>query len=514
MRTALIASLAAALAFAGCKGGDSEDYVTENPPAASFQIDPKEASIVIGGSQQFTATSGNSNVIWMIAGETSAGTTSIDSNGKLDIARDEEAATITVTAWLKADLDKQDTAEVTITPATEVNCFSNGTGEEGSAIDLIKDYKSAGPLVIKLAAASTEESVNLGDSAQDINGGLVLTAADSPANVIIDGGNRTITLSSTGTVPVITVGTGVTLTLWNITLTGSTGNSASLVKVKDGGRLVLAEGAVITGNTTTGVTGSGVHVASNGTLEMSGGIISYNTGNYNGGGVFVDTNGSLKMSGGIISYNTGNYGGGVYVNGGKLEMSGGTISYNTGKANGGGVYVNGGTLEMSGDAVVSGNTTNNASGGGVYLDNGALKIEGNANISNNKAKTYGGGISTEGNSTITMKDNAKISNNEAVSDEGGGVVVYKATFTMEGGTIFGNKAAKTGGGVYVYKDSGSIFEMTGGIIYGSGEPGKDADDNDLKNTAVISGAAVYVDNGGVSNVDTTDNTVNGVEQGN
>ncbi|MDR1257409.1 MAG: hypothetical protein LBJ86_06650, partial [Spirochaetaceae bacterium] len=86
MRTALIASLAAALAFAGCRGGDSEDDVIGNTPSGdSLKINPASVSIARGNARQFNATSGNSVVNWDIEGKHSDGTI-IYPNGNLKIA--------------------------------------------------------------------------------------------------------------------------------------------------------------------------------------------------------------------------------------------------------------------------------------------------------------------------------------------------------------------------------------------------------------------------------------------
>jgi hypothetical protein len=139
------------------------------------------------------------------------------------------------------------------------------------------------------------------------------------------------------------VGSGVTLTLKNITLKGlkngddsdNIDNNAAVITVNAGGKLVLENGAVITDNKTiifwpvnpNGGNGGGVEV-NGGTFAMYGGTISGNTGSF-GGGVFVSTTGTFTMSGGTISGNTGNYGGGVYVNLsgniGKFAKTGGII---------------------------------------------------------------------------------------------------------------------------------------------------------------------------------------------
>jgi hypothetical protein len=176
--------------------------------------------------------------------------------------------------------------------------FSGALGDMDSAIDVIRAAKTAGQTALYLVLTPRgAETVDLGTG--DIAGGLVLTTGTDPANVTIDGGGRTITLTGTAiNHPLITVDDGVTLTLRNITLQGMSGNKASLIGVYGGGHLILETGAVITGNTNTVGNGGGVYV-SGGKFTMNGGTISGNkaTGG-NGGGVFV--RGPFIKTGGTI----------------------------------------------------------------------------------------------------------------------------------------------------------------------------------------------------------------------
>jgi hypothetical protein len=281
-------------------------------------------------------------------------------------------------------------------------------------------------LLLSLPKGTGLELVNLAAKDTDIGTGLVLKSDNSPAEVTIDGGGRMIELTGDGKGSVITVGSGVTLTLQNITFKGLDNNNAPLIKV-DGGTLVLEDGAVITGNTNTESGGGGVYVCNSGTFSMKGGTISDNKSTkneeyYGGGGVFVSI-GTFSMSGGTIRGNEAmrDGGGGVFVISGTFSMSGGTISNN--KVNG------------------------NFNGGGVFVD------------------AYG--------ATFTMSGGT-ISDNEA--KDGGGVFVNKdGAFSMSDGTISGNKAADSGGGVFV-KDQGTFIKtpaddsLTSGVIYGNTAP--------------------------------------------
>jgi hypothetical protein len=112
-----------------------------------------------------------------------------------------------------------------------------------SAIDLIRLAKEEGVSPLSLTLDPWTETVDFTKPGTDIGTGLVLDNTNSPAEVILDGGNKTIELTG-GTGSVITVGSGVTLTLRNITFKGSANNA--LIKV-DGGKLVKEDGVFITG---------------------------------------------------------------------------------------------------------------------------------------------------------------------------------------------------------------------------------------------------------------------------
>jgi hypothetical protein len=322
------------------------------------------------------------------------------------------------------------------------NTFGNG-GFSGlyqspfpdSAIDLIRAAFGERQASVSLYLEPGTETVRLG--AGDLDpAGLVLDDANSPGEVVIDGGGRAIVLDG-ASVSLITVGTGVTLTLRNITLAGAgtSGAKRPLIRVGAGGHLILESGASITGNTVANSGAGGVAVES-GRVTMKGGLISANSSIGAGGGVLVYPDGEFIMEGGAISGNEAVYGGGGAAVEGTFIMKGGTISGNAGY-DGGGVLVSGrgGTFIMEG-GVISGNSA--GSGGGVSVFSGS-----------------------------------------------GGAV-----FIMRGGTISGNSAGTCGGGVLVY--SGCGFEkkpaaggFMSGTIYGS-----DAEAA-RRNTAGESGHAVY-----------------------
>ena len=244
--------------------------------------------------------------------------------------------------------------------------------------------------------------------------------------------------------------------------------------------------------------GSGVYV-NGGTLNLYSGQIASSKGqkgtdpnNRYGGGVYVDNGGTFNMYGGVITKNDANYGGGVCVTGtnSKFNMHGGTITKNTAN-HGGGVYVEGGKFTMNGTSSITDNIANgkngkNGTSGGVYVSNNGTFTMNGGTISGNTANSTDGGVGVyRGTAPAKFEMNGgTITGNTA--SQGGGVGVHRvdSTFIMNGGTISGNTATNNGGGVYV---EGGTFTMHDGTIGGTIEG--DA------NTANQDGGGVYVSSG-------------------
>jgi hypothetical protein len=265
-----------------------------------------------------------------------------------------------------------------------INSFSNGTMVYDSVLDMINVNKSYTYLFLTLGYANSYLVAADAKNATDFGLGIEFThgtGGNCPANLIFNGGERSLGLAPTGK-PAITVGKGVTLTLQNIIFKGNNRPTAyPYIKVADGGTLILETGAAIESgsannpNKNTASDGGGVYVEAGGTLIMKDGTINSGIATVgNGGGVYVEDGGTFTMSGGTIYGSTaGGNGGGVYVEaGGTFTMSGGRIYSNTTTGNGGGVFV-----ETSGTFIKTGGTiegNNNAATGKVaYVEGGGNK---------------------------------------------------------------------------------------------------------------------------------------------
>jgi hypothetical protein len=309
--------------------------------------------------------------------------------------------------WFRTTDEEWDTSWVQAAPKliqgytfTQAVAYMNAAKAKGTSED--------DPLEIGLEPLSSGD--DSGESASKMTSAL--TSTNAPANVVIDGNNRIVKLNSNGSL--LTVGSGVTLTLKNIILRGKDANNASLVKI-DGGHLILEDGAKITRNKYTetqnvGVAkaGGGVCCYSGGRFTMKGGVIGGSPEDGNsvgtgiGGGVFwansPDGNPPPEdkkfiIYDGVISHNDANIGGGIYLlsTAGAFEMRGGRISNNK-----------------------AFRTVNNEGGGGIY---------------SKRSFTVG----TES----TSLPKPEITGN--IADNGGGVFVEGSTADLSKGIVQGNK---------------------------------------------------------------------------
>jgi hypothetical protein len=289
-----------------------------------------------------------------------------------------------------------------------------GPGWMDSAIDMIWRAKGDGldSLVILLPPRVEAVKHGVGDFPANpgpagTNQGLVLDGGSSPAEVLIDGGGKMVALDVESRGSVITVGSGITLTLRNIVFKGHLGNDAPLVYVKEGGRLVFEEGAVVRDNANGGSRFAGGGALVGGTFIMKGGEVSGNAA-AGGGGIYIEEGtytggGSLVMNGGTIRGNHAESGGGgVYVGkNASFVMSGGVISGNRAGGDGGGVVANGGRFEMSG-GIIRGNVSASYGGGVVVADNGVF-TKANAGNPDNSGVIYG--LGERANSNIAGNGN-------------------------------------------------------------------------------------------------------------
>lgn len=198
-------------------------------------------------------------------------------------------------------------------------------------------------------------------------------------------GGGTLVRGSSLTGAMITVESGATLILDNVTVDGEQISGSGYRGIYVDGTLIMGQGAVLKNHYNSSSEGSALHIASNAKVEMNGGEIANNS-SYNYGNIYIYDNAQFTMNGGEIHDNTltcnGEYGGGAfYVRGGTLTVNGGSIYNHTNITSRGGaiycssygtVYLNGGTIEKNtvasgklGDAIYYSNREGNA--GQLYI---------------------------------------------------------------------------------------------------------------------------------------------------
>ena len=293
----------------------------------------------------------------------------------------------------------------------------------------------------------------------EVQNGATLTIMDSaaPQETVTDSGgtvygnkatleNDTLTYYITKSTP---SGTGTTESLeqHTVTLSGAIRcdeSSDQAIKV-NGGTLDIQGGALRNSS------GKRIVLVESGTLTMSGGYIVGGGSQGNpGGGIYV-TNGTLNISGGVVAANRGNSGGGIYVNSGELNISGGAVAgnevINGHSDNGGGIYVNNGTLNLSGGYV-----TNN------YKECGCNDCRNDVN------NTHGGGGIALANSSVMNMTGGYVTGNYSGLAGGGiyaGFFGHNVRFTMSGGTIAGNCAELgEGGGLRIAGGTNGVIQAT------------------------------------------------------
>ena len=281
---------------------------------------------------------------------------------------------------------------------------------------------------------------------------------------VIEGGSRAVIAQS-----------GATFNMSGGEIRNCKGDSGGGVRVY-GATFVMSGGTI---NGCSADTGGGLYATNQSTITINKGTISGCTAEA-GGGLYVDGS-TVTISGGAISECTAaiKEGGGLYAtNSSEITISGGTISGckapSSEKGNGSGLYANNSIINISGGTIsgcegrwggglyaekkstitITGGTISRCkvgAGGGLFVNGSTLNIEGGtiSECSTTLDTGKGGGLYAENNSILTISGGT-IKDNEAAL--GGGVAltgVKKFEKPITNWTVDGNKAYKTGGGIWL-----------------------------------------------------------------
>ena len=381
---------------------------------------------------------------------------------------------------------------------------------------------------------------SLQDAVDAANNGATITVVGAPViddtvtvdkQIVISGGNGAVISRGAELDALLSVKSGGSLTLKNVTLDGKrskdtvgpmvtvtsggeltvgsgacvkggngTGNGAAIGV--NGGKLVVKEGATFTDNITSNGYMGGAIYADSGSVVIEGGSFTGNNARDNGGAIAVEGTASLKVTGGTFQSNsaapggqdnteTGANGGAIWVGGdAEAQITGGTFKGNTalaidnmgsggGPAFGGAVAVGGGTVTIGGTATFEGNTSllygsQYAANGGALAVTGGTVIVNGGKFTNNSASNEGGAVYVSGGS---LKIEGGTFAGNTAQNGGALAVVEGSEVIVNGGEIHNNKAAGTGNGVYLGGSAHISLDgssATAGIedAFGIGESGQ------------------------------------------
>jgi hypothetical protein len=198
------------------------------------------------------------------------------------------------------------------------------------SINDFSPFTSATPLVLvededtlRTAVSSTLEPIVIGITNDIVlTGNTLKISADKDIKLTSYGGTDFYRLVSTFNNAVITVEHQGVLRLDGIIITHTSGVVGSGVNVASGGTLIMYDGK-ISGNKDASNGGGGVCVT-NGVFEMYGGTISNNNSTLFGGGVNIGPGSTFTMYDGVIANNngTGLCGGGICIDDSLFTMYG------------------------------------------------------------------------------------------------------------------------------------------------------------------------------------------------
>ena len=324
-------------------------------------------------------------------------------------------------------------------------------------------------------------------------------------NLIINGQNVTICLNGhvltgkSNDYSVIQVKNGGTLTIFDCQNTEHKGyiDTEGLWKagttVPDGCTECDLTGGVITGgNPSYSEYGGAVYAESGTTVTFTGGNIAGNKAS-RGGGVY--NQGTLNLDGGKIVGNKAVFnGGGVSSVGGTVNMTGGAISYNTTDSGnngnmGGGVYSES-TFTMSGGTITHNHV--NGTGGGVYLSYGKTASIANATITNNTASKLAAGVYCN-TINFTLSGMVNISGNEIYLGTGGRSNLYLNQSSSNDVIIHLTDALNTNSHIGISVPKLSYFAQGSGYIAADYKACFFADDPQRKIEVEVSGSYSYLE---------------------
>ncbi|MEJ7592695.1 MAG: hypothetical protein WKF77_14190 [Planctomycetaceae bacterium] len=317
----------------------------------------------------------------------------------------------------------------------------------------------------------------IGDDIQ-ING----SGLNAPLTLDSGGLSRLFLIETSASAGAVSAVTLAGLTLANGDTSGSVGDDGGAISISNDEQVTLTS-VTIRDNTADGrggaiFNGTGTLTIRNGTV-IEGNTAAGAAADDGGGGIF-NNGGTLVIDGsaGFVSISnnvaTGasGSGGGIFSTAGSVTISDTTIDFNSANRAGGGIEIVTGTMLLNNvnlignDANGTAGTANPGNGGGLHVSGIANVTIDSGSVFGNAAAREGGGLWNQAGATLTIRNGTLIQSNDALgaaADDGGGGIfnnggILKIDGTLAAVEIASNRATGLLG------SGGGIFNLTGGVV--------------------------------------------------
>lgn len=280
-------------------------------------------------------------------------------------------------------------------------------------------------------------------------------------------GEAGTTLDGGGSGRVISVTTGVNVSLFNLTVQNGFAEDGG--GIFNRGNLTLG-GVVVQGNTAVpnAEFGEGGGIYNLGALTANSSTISQNSAEYGGG--LENSGGSVTLTDVTISSNTATaifdgVGGGLENSSGTVTLTRVTVQNNIANFVGGGIQ-NLGQMTIV-DSLISGNVAD--LGGGLASGSSTGLTLQNSTITGNSSSTNGvvrGGAGVYNTFVMNISNSTISGNDTAVPNGDGGGILNNNLLTVNSSTIFGNSASDQGGGL---RNASGILTLSNTIVAQNGQ---------------------------------------------
>ena len=370
---------------------------------------------------------------------------------------------------------------LTVTDMVSINGDTNADGTSDIAVDGGGPSILLGTRIFEISASATITALDMMNGSANGNGGAILhTAGDLTLQSLTMTAN--VAAGFNGASGGHLASSGDLVTVEDVAFdNGRAGRAGGAIELSDGADLTVTNSTFTGNDAIGGPAGPGNGGAIHATAGGDGSDITIvetdfldNTAVNEGGAIWNASDGTLEVTGGLIAGNL--------------------ASGDAADSGGGGIYNDGGTVTLTAvDLDTNAADGTSGSGGAILSTDGNVTVVGGS-ITFNEASRAGGGIEIVAGSlfadSVQFLSNTAGDGFDTTANPGNGGAIHvtaDATTTLLGGLFFNNIATSEGGAVWNSAD-GSL-QIVGGEYAANGADGDAADNG---------GGAVFNNGGSVS----------------